>query len=181
MDLPEDVSLGRARLIAIVGGREYTAEIKIDRFKKPEFSVKVVPSSKWSLTGSKLDVTVSAKYLFGGSVRKAKVSLSVTKSKFHRPLWEDALSSWFYSAGEYRVFEVERVANLKGETNAEGKCKFTIVTKEEKGNFIYRIRASVDDGSGIVVSGGTTVVVTSEEFALGIKTCLLYTSPSPRD
>ena len=100
--IPESTPLGGYK-ISLDSGDESIAysEVNISRYDLPTFSVEVKPNRAYYLPGQDADVTVKANYLFGQSVKRAKVRV-VREEDRH---WD--FKQQKYEADETQVYNGE--------------------------------------------------------------------------
>ncbi|TET32759.1 MAG: hypothetical protein E3J72_18870 [Planctomycetota bacterium] len=173
--LPDDMRLGGCKLIATVNGKSYLAEFRAEKFKKPEFEVKVKPDTRHVVGGGEVKIKVSADYFFGGKVTGGKCHYIINRSRFWRPLWREAEFSWYFRENEARSFKPEKLK--EDNITLDNKGEATITIKADKLDYDYSISivAYVRDESGASVSGAAGVRVTRAAFDIAIKTDkLLY-------
>jgi len=61
-------------------GAELQEAFEVIEYRKPEYDVKIVPLTPWTIAGNKLKVKVQARYYFGAPVANAKVQYTVSSS-----------------------------------------------------------------------------------------------------
>ena len=79
-ELPADAPTGIYNLVMTLGGEEYTHDIVVASYKKPEFSVTVTPEKKRYVRGETVEMTVSGTYYFGAPLAGGKVEYHVYAS-----------------------------------------------------------------------------------------------------
>ncbi|MBI5361459.1 MAG: hypothetical protein HZA48_12855 [Planctomycetes bacterium] len=168
--LPENAGLGQCRLTAGFNNKTFSSEFMIEKYQKPEFFVEVRTDKQHYLMNSKIAVTVSGQYYFGGKTAGAELIYAVTRSKFQRPEWTDATADWFYTKNEFESTRPEQVEQGTGKLDDNGEFKITFDAKQWDSDYSYSIQAIVTDASKIAVSGGANARITKANFALDLKT-----------
>ncbi|MEO8703659.1 MAG: Ig-like domain-containing protein, partial [Kofleriaceae bacterium] len=113
------------------GQGEYSHQIRVEEFRRPEFEVSAAASQGPFIVGQSGDVTVSAKYYSGGPLPGAPVQWNVTASQtsFTPPNRDDFIfGSWepwwgyrsFYDDGGNSQYKPPRSWNLASKTDATG-------------------------------------------------------------
>ncbi|MBW1809045.1 MAG: hypothetical protein JRJ87_12695 [Deltaproteobacteria bacterium] len=176
-DLFKNAAMGTYQLLAEVGDKEYGGEFKVKAYRKPEYKVKVSTIKRAFVSGEKVAVTVSANYYFGPPVPKAKVKISVYRTRFYIPWWVDADYSWYYSDAEYQSTMRETILEKEGRLDDKGEFKFDFKTLPESWDYTYGVEAIVTDAANQAVSGYGSVRVTQARFRIALEPELLLFSP----
>ena len=106
--LPADAQLGNYRIVidpakselrlagrAVGGGGSF----RVEEYKKPEFEVSIESPTKPIQLGEKITATITAKYLFGAPVTKAKVKYKVLRYDHRADWYPQDFWDWCYSPG----------------------------------------------------------------------------------
>lgn len=187
IDLPDEAALGNYQIIANYDNRKYYSYFKVDKYKKPEYEVKVKTDKKYYTKGDVIRAKVDAKYYFGSPVSKGKVEYHVYRTRYFVP-WYDTSYSWYYSSyegDEYSYSRTQEVAsgyNIK--LKPDGTAEIVIDTKKinarykdrynyrryQEADYRYRITATVSDQSRRNISGSSSALVTRSDHHLTIST-----------
>jgi len=173
----EDPAMGTYRLLADVGGKEYSGEFKVKAYRKPEYKVLVSTGKRAAIGGEEVQATVRSNYYFGPPVPDAKVKVSVYRTRFYVPWWVDADYSWYYSDAEYQNTQRETILEKEGRLDRDGKFEFSFKTLPESLDYTYGIEAVVIDAGGRAVSGYGRVRVTRAKFRVALRPDHLIFSP----
>ncbi|HUU01621.1 MAG TPA: MG2 domain-containing protein [Myxococcota bacterium] len=176
-DIFDNAAKGTYQLISEVGGKEYGGEFKVKAYRKPEYRVKLSTPRKAYKSGEKVSARVTANYYFGPPVPRAKVKLSVFRTRFYIPWWIDADYSWYYSDAEYQSTIRETIIEKEGRLDKDGRFEFDFETLPESLDYTYGIEAIVTDASNQAVSGHGSVRVTRAKFRLALEPRQLLFSP----
>jgi alpha-2-macroglobulin len=77
---------------------------RVEEYKKPEFEVKVTPSTTLARLGDKVSARIEAKYYFGAPVALGDVSYKVYREDYHHVYWGPDEYDWLYGAGYGRDY-----------------------------------------------------------------------------
>ncbi|MFC6667385.1 MG2 domain-containing protein [Deinococcus radiopugnans] len=58
---------------------------QVEAYQKPEYAVTLAPDRKRAVQGEKVNLRISARYLFGGNVSGARVNYNVTRAPYYPP------------------------------------------------------------------------------------------------
>ncbi len=184
VDLPTDAALGYYSIsVRSKGGDRYSIEggFHVEEYKKPEYEVKVNPSTPRVLQGDFIEATIEAKYYFGEPVAGAAVKYVVHTSTYYAPFIDrDEDNDSFNGGGESEGGEGgegeeddyagAQVSEQSGRLDAEGRLKIRIPTRldDHSRDARYRIEARVTDEANREIAGHNSVVATYGSFAVGI-------------
>jgi len=184
MDLAVDAALGYYSIsVRSKSGDRYSIEggFHVEEYKKPEYEVKVTPSTQRILQGDFIEATIEAKYYFGEPVAGAAVKYVVHTSTYYAPFIDrDEEDETFNEGGESEGGEGEgggegdeggtQISEQSGRLDAEGRLKIRIPTHLDEHNrdARYRIEARVTDEANREIAGHNSVVATYGSFAVGI-------------
>ena len=184
--LPDDAMLGEWQ----VNCRElrFRTMFQVEEYKRPEYLLTVTPPDKPVKAGTKIPVSIEAKYYFGAPVANAEVAYKVYRSET-TPLYPFAfLWNWLYG-DRYAIctatYQTPGVRNInygrvlicdtKGRTDAKGVLKFEIDSADALarfGNkdFRYTVEAEVKDSTNRIVSTSGSVIAAVKPFAVHLYT-----------
>ncbi len=127
---------GSYMLVTTIGGEQYTSDITVAAYRKPEFAVTIKPLKARYHRGETVEMALDAAYYFGAPVAGAKV---------HYYVYRDAdWSAEYGNSSDYEMDEYEShyrdsaYRNYYGEAVAEGD-----VTLDENGKATVRVRTDV--------------------------------------
>ncbi len=96
LSLPDDATLGVYNLqVENYGGNSF----RVEEYKKPEFEVTIDAPTEPVMLGEKIEVKISANYLFGAPVTKGKLSYKVLRNNHDANWYPAARWDWFYGPG----------------------------------------------------------------------------------
>lgn len=145
MMLPDDPSLGRYTLSAVLDSSRHSVQFRVEEYRKPEFTVDVETDNTAYVQGEAVKITVSADYFFGAPVVEGEVKLKVYRRQYNR---------YWYSYSDY-------VTVLSGTTDSEGKTVFTYNTPKDDKSYLYKFEAEVRDPSDRKQEAETNAFVAS--------------------
>ncbi len=199
LKLKETSSLGNYVIEANYQNSKYTYYFKVDKYKKPEYEVKVKTDKKFYIKGDTIRATIKAKYFFGSPVSKGKVEYHVYRTRYTVP-WYDTNYAWYYSSSEAGNYQYSRSQEVKSSRDIklkpDGTVDIVIDTKKIDGkyrdrhsyyrykepDYRYRITATVVDQSRRHISGSSTILVTRSDHYLKVSTSRwLYEPNNPVD
>lgn len=147
----------------------YVSEFKVAKFKKPQFEVVVKPGQRAYVVGEEMSALLKARFYSGEPLPGARVRWTVTRSNFHRPLWQEARYDWYLSAGEALADKPQPVHQGSGILDKGGEVWISWKSKKLKKDQIYVIQAVVFAGHGKIVSGSGSALVTRGAFQLAAR------------
>ncbi|HKV24646.1 MAG TPA: alpha-2-macroglobulin family protein [Candidatus Acidoferrum sp.] len=160
------------------GGQRYpiNSGFYVEEYKKPEYEVKVTPTTSRVLQGNFIEATIEAKYYFGEPVAGADVKYVVHTSPFWTPFIdrdEDDASGGFASEGDAddsEDYAGAQISEQSGKLGADGKLSVRIPTSLDPNlnDARYRIEARVTDAANREIAGHNSVVATYGSFAVGV-------------
>ena len=165
------------RIRAEVEGEAFEGEFKLKEFTKPEYQVSVQLERPSYVQGDEVSGRVLARFFHGGVLKNADVQLTVYRSRFFIPDFQDAEADFFVSEGERASAGREIVQELSGKLDANGTFPFKFATAAEGQDFTYSIEAKVVDGSGKTARGQKAVDVTVGRFFLTARANKLVYEP----
>ncbi|WP_420593979.1 alpha-2-macroglobulin family protein [Deinococcus sp.] len=163
LDLPAGAKLGRYSFSLRPDGADgdsqsdISGSFQVEAYQKPEYAVTLTPDRKNAVQGDKVNVRISARYLFGGNVSGAKVNYNVTRAPYYPPGFDSEYLPPDSSGSDYGS---DLVVQEETRLNANGDLDLLLpLEKDEGGNPVsYRIEAEVEDESRRTVSAQTRVI-----------------------
>jgi uncharacterized protein YfaS (alpha-2-macroglobulin family) len=179
--LSVDAALGYYSLsVSGKGGERYQAAggFHVEEYKKPEYEVKVTPSSPRVLEGNAIEATIEARYFFGEPVANANVKYVVHTAIYWSPFIErdeqEGNERGEAGEGEEEVYDDagEQISEQSGKLDANGKLKISVPTTFDDRHFDvrYRIEARVTDEGNREIAGHNFVIATYGSFQVGVST-----------
>lgn len=91
LDIPADAALGQFTVVADIAGNKFTARVKVEDYRVPEYSVEASARRSDILAGETVGVDVHASYYFGGPVQISRLthSLECNLQRYRPPGLED--------------------------------------------------------------------------------------------
>ncbi|ULH17201.1 MG2 domain-containing protein (plasmid) [Deinococcus sp. KNUC1210] len=165
LDLPQGAKLGEYHFTVSPAGADGDGQadiggsFQVEAYQKPEYAVTLVPSKTQAVQGEKVNVHISARYLFGGNVSGALVNYNVTRAPYYPPGFDtDSLPPDQQDDGQ--DYGSDLVIQDETRLNANGDLDLTLpLERDADGKPIsYRIEAEVEDESRRTVSAQTRVI-----------------------
>lgn len=130
---------------------------QVEAYQKPEYAVTLAPDRKRAVQGEKVNLRISARYLFGGNVSGARVNYNVTRAPYYPPGFD---SDYLPPGDEGRDYGSDLVIQEETRLNAGGDLDLTLpLERDPDGQPVsYRIEATVEDESRRTVSAQTQVI-----------------------
>ena len=162
------------------GGQRYPINggFYVEEYKKPEYEVKVTPSTPRVLQGDSVEATIEARYYFGEPVAGADVKYVVHTAPYWSPFIErdedEGTPGENFEgegdSGDEADYAGEQVSEQSGKLDADGKLKVRIPTRldEHHRDVRYRIEARVTDAANREIAGHNAVIATYGTFQVGI-------------
>ncbi|MBK9169432.1 MAG: alpha-2-macroglobulin [Bryobacterales bacterium] len=165
--IPSDAALGYFSIQVHADGAEHTSGFHVEEYRKPEYQVRVTPSTRRVLQGERVPVEIAARYFFGEPVARAKVTYAVYRGRY----WTWMLSGEEPEEDEENLYDQEQVAEGTGELDADGKLTVTIdaLARDEAIDLRYRVEARVMDAANREIAGGGSVLATRGSFFLNAR------------
>ncbi|MDQ1350740.1 MAG: alpha-2-macroglobulin [Acidobacteriota bacterium] len=168
LQLNDESPLGTYKLIAVIQGKSFQAEFKIQEYRKPRFMVDVKLEGS-GISGSRVNATVTGKYYYGPPVQDAPLHYYVYRTRFYVPWWADDDYSWYYSDAEYRSTNRELITDGEGKLDQSGLFNFNFETKRDSDDYTYIVEVRVKDKSDYTVSSSSTIKTSAGQFNIGIR------------
>jgi len=156
------------------GGGTWSGSFTVAEYRAPTFRVDLLAGKSEIFAGDPLGVIVSARYLFGGAMKGAKATWSVTRSTTDfAPPRSDGFSfgrqTWGYDEGA-PVGDNGLFASGDGTIDAQGNLAIDSIKPDAPGDrpATYTIESEVQDVSRQTVAGRTSVLVHPAKFYVGI-------------
>ena len=177
--LPDGAALGEYNVNAEVvpeTNNAYTdggSKFRVEEYKRPEYEVRVTPSTTQARFGDKVTASVQATYYSGPPVAGAKVSYKVFRSPYYPSYRFPQPYDWYYHAddGAYTnqyADQGEIISQGSGISDAHGVLSVTFTaakgTRGYSGDYAYTIMADVTDASRRQISGEGVLHVTNQAF-----------------
>jgi hypothetical protein len=182
--LPATAALGYYSIqINTAGGVNYpiSGGFYVEDYKKPEYSVKVTPSTPRVLQGGSITATIEADYYYGEPVAGAAVTYVVHTSTYYSPFMDrdedDDSDSAQSDSGDSdnndsddQDYSGDEISQQTGQLDANGKLQIKIPTSVDKNHndMVYRIEARVTDAANREIDGHNSVIATYGSFQVGI-------------
>ncbi|MBD3366521.1 hypothetical protein GF360_04280 [candidate division WWE3 bacterium] len=183
VQLPEDLTPGAYILklqftknVASSKDVLYTADVRVEEYKVPEFEVTVQGPAKEVIHGQNVSLQAKANYFYGAPLSGRPLDYRLYKRKYvFNP---SGLSGYsFYSSKRYfgddlvwRGFEEEKVSSGSGTTDNLGVFSYGVNTSGDSGmSKIYTFEADVTGESGKRFTGTTEFVAHMAEHYTGVK------------
>jgi uncharacterized protein YfaS (alpha-2-macroglobulin family) len=165
LDLPQGAKLGEYRFTVTPAGADADGQsdvggtFEVQAYQKPEYAVTLAPSKVRAVQGEKVNVHVSARYLFGGNVSGARVNYNVTRARYYPPGF-DSESLPPDQQQDSQDYGSDLVIQEETRLNASGDLDLTLpLERDAAGQPVsYRIEAEVEDESRRTVSAQTRVI-----------------------
>ncbi|AZI44706.1 hypothetical protein EHF33_17580 (plasmid) [Deinococcus psychrotolerans] len=162
LDLPAGAKLGEYYFSLSPEGTDddqtdISGSFQVEAYQKPEYAVTIQADRKRAVQGDKVNVRISARYLFGGNVSGAIVNYNVTRAPYYPPGFD---SEYLSPDSEGTDYGSDLVIQDQTRLNANGDLDLTLpLEKDASGNPVsYRIEAEVEDESRRTVSAQTRVI-----------------------
>jgi uncharacterized protein YfaS (alpha-2-macroglobulin family) len=184
--LPDDVPLGQYSINGTVAGHRGTiyGNFLVAAYRRPEFRTDVTLNSSSPLAGTKLDGTITGRYLFGSPMSGKPVKWTYSKQKlFDIPEkitnrydgftflgfdWDAEESS--EDGSDYDP-SVVQVSQNEGTLNEKGELKLKLETDEAAGwPYSYILEGTVTDVTRQQISNRASTRIDPAPWYIGIKT-----------
>ena len=193
--VPTDATLGQYRIEARIPGslppegndvqerrpngswlKAVNGNFLVAAYRRPDFEVTATLKAEQAFAGAPLQASVTAKYLFGGTMAKRPVKWSLTRSAVARELpasipdkYTDDDWSFLYWPGRTESAET-RIAGERGVLNASGSLNQSFSTDRNVDlPYRYTFEADVEDLSRQHIANRATVLVHPASFYLGLR------------
>ena len=139
---------------------------RLEEYKLPEFRVSVTtPPDKRHRLGDTIEATVEASYYFGGAVANATVEAVIYQQPYFRHWYPWREYGWYFPP-DARPYGEQELRRETLRTDAEGRAVIRIETPRDGSEMTYRIEARVVDASRREVTGGGSVRVLRQRYAV---------------
>ncbi|MBC8138218.1 MAG: hypothetical protein H8F28_20250, partial [Fibrella sp.] len=140
VDISPEGATGSYMMVTTVGNEQYTSDITVAAYRKPEFAVAVKPLKARYHRGETVEMEVSAAYYFGTPVAGAKVHYYVYRDAD----WSAEYGNSSDDGDEYESsYRDSAYSNYYGESVGEGD-----VTLDKNGKAIVRVRTDIRHPEG---------------------------------
>jgi alpha-2-macroglobulin len=181
-NIADNASLGFYRLaveLSADANAYYTQEggaisFGVAEYRLPEFQVNVTPERDEVIQGETINVTVDARYFFGGFVSNAKVEYNVASSRAFFNYQGDGYYSFddFNYDGDFTDFGSGQGTIASGTltTDAQGRATITLPASlgDNPVSQTFTIEATVTDESAQAVSGRAQITVHQSAVYVGV-------------
>ncbi|MBI5031972.1 MAG: Ig-like domain-containing protein [Chloroflexi bacterium] len=165
-----EAGLGTYQIVAKIGDEEYSNDIQVEEYRKPEYSVSVSVDRKDYVSGDTITATIRANYFFGGAVTGSKVHWTLYANDYY----------FYWSGGDLDFGEVsgqryygygKEISSGDATLNANGELvlKLPADISQEKRSQVYTIEATVTDESNQPQSAIAATLVHRGNFYIGMK------------
>ena len=165
-----EAGLGTYQIVAKIGDEEYSNDIQVEEYRKPEYAVRVSVDRADYINGDTITATISASYFFGGAVSGSSVHWTLYSNDYY--FYWNGGDLDFGSVVAQRYFGYGReVSSGDATLNAIGELQLKLpanITNEERSQ-VYTLEASVTDESNQPQSGIAAVLVHRGSFYIGMK------------
>ena len=163
LDLPAGAKLGEYDFSLVPqnaagdGQSEIGGSFQVEAYQKPEYAVTLSPDRTRAVQGERVNVRISARYLFGGNLSGARVNYNVTRAPYYPPGFD---SDSLPPEDEGRDYGSDLVIQEETRLNASGDLDLSLPLARDPdgGPVSYRIEAEVEDESRRTVSAGAQVI-----------------------
>ncbi len=165
-----EAGLGTYQVVATIGGEEYSNEIQVEEYRKPEYSVSVKTDRDAYINGDTITATISSSYFFGGGVAGAKVHWTLYANDYYF-YWSGGDLD-FGSVASQKFFGFGReVSSNDGTLNANGELvvKLPANISTEQRSQVYTLEATVTDEANQPQSATVSALIHRGSFYIGMK------------
>ncbi|MCL4395340.1 MAG: MG2 domain-containing protein, partial [Chloroflexi bacterium] len=165
-----EAGLGSYQVVATIGDEQYSNEIQVQEYRKPEYSVSVSLDRDAYINGDSITATVRASYFFGGAVSGAKVHWTLYSNDYY----------FYWSGGDYDFGEVagqrffgygREVSSDDSVLNANGELVLHLpanISTEERSQ-TYTLEATVTDEANQPQSATASALIHRGAVYIGMK------------
>ena len=131
--LPENAKLGYyiINLSDEFGDYITSTSFEVQRYRKPEFTVKITPDAERYASGDTAHLRFDANFLSGQPLSHAKLAVKVTRRQIDRPFWEWSHYWW------WGYEEEEMVDTFSLETDGHGTASLTYAFPRDSFSYSY--------------------------------------------
>jgi uncharacterized protein YfaS (alpha-2-macroglobulin family) len=184
LTLPDDAPLGPYSVYGSIPGHHgsISGTFLVAAYRRPEFRTDVTLQSSSSVAGTKLNGTVSGKYLFGSAMSGKPVKWTYSKERVLdvptkiADRYGDRFTfiGWDWDEEESEGEEVNSgpvtISQNEGTLDAKGELKLKLDTEEEAGwPYEYTLEGSVTDVTRQQISGRATTRIDPAPWYIGVK------------
>lgn len=169
-EINPEAGLGSYQIVASIGEEEYSNEIQVEEYRKPEYSVAVQTNREAYVNGDTITATIRAYYFFGGAVAGASVRWTLYSNDYYF-YWAGGDYD-FGNAAEQRYYGYGKEVSSGNDTlNANGelvlKLPANILTEER--SQIYTVEAEVTDAANQPQTAIAAAIVHRGNFYIGAR------------
>ncbi len=162
--------LGTYQIVARIGDEEYRNEIRVEEYRKPEFSVGAKFDREAYINGDAITATIHANYFFGGPVANARVRWTLYSNDYYF-YWSGGEMD-FGAIAEQKYFGYGREVSSDDATlNANGELVVKLpanITSEQRSQ-IFTLEATITDAADQPQSALATAIVHRGNFYIGLR------------
>ncbi|HKB78499.1 MAG TPA: MG2 domain-containing protein [Thermoanaerobaculia bacterium] len=177
MTVPAGGVLGNYRLVGTIKGQRNSIDgtFLVAAYRRPEFRVDVGLTAPTTIAGTKLDGTVTARYLFGAPMASLPVKWTYTRTPLYdlpAPVYEHFSDSFsFLGSDPEEQYQKITIAGKEETLGADGTVKLSLDTVLKAGwPFEYQLEADVTDVSRQHIANRASFRVDPAPWYIGIKT-----------
>jgi uncharacterized protein YfaS (alpha-2-macroglobulin family) len=169
--IPANAALGYYSVQLQIGESYHAGGFQVEEYKKPEYEVRVVPTTKRVVQGGSLQMQIEARYYYGEPVANAKVKWTVHRGRYYLPYYLDDLDedSGSTEDGDSPYSQREQVSEESGELDSEGKLTVNVPTAATGADQRYRVEAHVTDAAGREISGAGFAIATVGSYFVHVE------------
>lgn len=177
MRVPEDGMLGSYRIDASVQGQKLTTggDFLVAAYRRPDFRVDATLGSASTLAGTKLDGTITGRYLFGGAMSSRPVKWTYARlplTDVPKAISDRFPEEQFTFLGEDYEHrrQMETLSSKERKLDAKGELRLTLDTDVKMGQpWAYRLEGDVTDVSRQKIANRTTFRVDPAPWYIGLR------------
>ncbi len=165
-----EAGLGSYQIVAKIGDEEYSNEIQVEEYRKPEYAVSVKTDRADYINGDTITATIRANYFFGGAVAGASAHWTLYANDYYF-YWSGGDLD-FGNIAEQRYWGYGReVSSGDAKLNASGELvvKLPADISQEERSQIYTVEATVTDEANQPQFAIVRALVHRGSFYIGMK------------
>ncbi|MEA2338043.1 MAG: alpha-2-macroglobulin [Thermoanaerobaculia bacterium] len=177
--VPADSVLGDYNINAKIASQRLmvAGNFLVAAYRRPEFRVDVTLKAPTSIAGTKLNGTITGKYLFGAPMASRPVKWGYSKQPIYdvpraiREKFQDGQWEFLGEDSEENRRESETINTKSQKLDAKGELKLTLETDVAAGwPWSYKLEGNVTDISRQEIAGRTSFRVDPAPWYVGVKT-----------
>lgn len=165
-----EAGLGSYQIVASIGDEEYSNEIQVEEYRKPEYSVGVQTNREAYVNGDTITATVRANYFFGGAVAGASVRWTLYSNDYYF-YWAGGDYD-FGNAADQRYYGYGKEVSSGTDTlnpNGELVLRFPANILTEERSQVFTVEAEVTDAANQPQTAIAAVIVHRGNFYIGAR------------